>query len=322
MPFMIVNNLWKTPSVWIVVVLVLAAELTVRFSLPAGKVPKGAYHSSEFRQQVEHYRKAIPIDMLIIGSSVAAANYPPVPLDERLRELGLKNFTSYNAGIRGCNYSCIAKGVRRHYWSEYQPAWVLVTISTADLNIDNAGVVARSDRFAADMERSVIGRAGRQMLSGFSHLYGFKEEVREWLTSGEWIFDPAVLGERGYVDLGSKELRRIGLVPQITVDSDLSRSLITLVDELANSGAQVILLPVDGGSLARSLFSTDARAQLRVLMDTMTSHPNVNELVVDTTQIPDTDYIDTVHLKSAAAIENAQRLAESLIELLLTVDQR
>ena len=83
--------------------------------MPADQVPKGAYHSSEFRLQVERYASALPIDMLIIGSSVASVNYPPVPLDDRLHELGYAEFTSYNAGIRGCNYECITIGIRRHY---------------------------------------------------------------------------------------------------------------------------------------------------------------------------------------------------------------
>ena len=169
----------------------------MRQSLPAGKIPRGAYHSGEFRQQVEQYPQALPVDMIIIGSSVAAVNYPPVALDNRLAELGLNKFTTYNAGIRGCNYSCIATGIRKHYLPDFKPPLVLAVISPADLNIDNTGVVDRSNRFASDMERSVVGRFARQGLSYISYLYGFKEEARDWLTLGGWTFDPAVFGERG-----------------------------------------------------------------------------------------------------------------------------
>lgn len=294
--------------------LVLAAELTVRLALPAGKVPRGAYHSSEFRQQVEQYREAIPVDMLITGSSVAAVNYPPVPLDERLHELGKTGFTTYNAGIRGCNYECIAVGVRRHYLPEFQPPIVLLVLSPADLNIDNDGVVARSRRFVSDMERGPITRAGRQMLAGVSYLYGFKEEIRDWLTSGKWTFDPAVLGERGYIDMGSEERGRNKAVPHITEDSELTLALISLVEQLSSMGTKVILLPVEGDSIARSLFNEDARLALRKLMNSLTKHANVHELTIDTSDIPDGDYIDTSHLSSGKAVLNAQRLAEHLFE--------
>ena len=307
-------KLLKTRSLWIVVALVLVAELVVRCSLPEGKVPRGAYHSSEFRQQVEHYPDALPVDMLIVGSSIAAVNYPPVPLDERLRELGYTDFTTYNGGIRGCNYECIAIGTRRHYLSEFQPSVVLVVVSPADLNIDNEGVVARSKQFVADMQRNVVSRKARQLLSTLSYVYGFKEEVRPWLLSGEWEFDPAVLGERGYVDMGSIERGRGTAVPRLAQDSELSLGLVSLVTELSTSGTQVILVPAVGDSLARLLFTDQARVEFRKLLDSLLALDNVYELTLDTTHIPDSDYIDTGHFDSETAIVIARTLADSLHE--------
>ena len=308
-----IRDFFKTRSLWVVLVLVLVAEITIRLLLPSGKIPKGAYHSSEFRQQVAQYQAALPVDMLIIGSSVAAVNYPPVPLDDQLQASGKSGFSTFNAGIRGCNYACIATGVRTHYLEDYQPPVVLAVLSPADLNIDNTGVVARSSDFSADMQRGIISRTGRNVLSGISYLYGFKEEIRGWLTSGRWDFDPAIQGQRGYIDMGSEQRNRSTEVPRITADSDLTQALRGLVDELAQAGTTVILMPVEGHSLSRLLFTDEARGQLRELVDSMSEHPNVHELVVDTTVIPDENYIDTLHLDTDSAAANAQRLALSLL---------
>lgn len=314
MPATLLLPLLKTRSLWLALVLVLIAEFTVRIVMPTGKIPKGAYHSSEFRQQVELYRDTVPVDMLIIGSSVAAVNYPPVPLDDQLHALGIQDFTTYNAGIRGCNYSCIATGIRRHYTTVFQPEYILAVVGPADLNIDNAGVVDRSNRFAADMQRNNLVRSARQILSSLSALYGFKEEVRQWLTSGEWDFDPALFGERGYIDMGSIERKRNKAVPRITQDSELTLSLISLLQELADSGSQVILLPVEGDSLARSLYNDNARAQMRLVLDQLTQHPDIHELTVDVSHFEDSNYIDTSHLATQVAIASSQLLAKHLVE--------
>ena len=307
-------QLLKTRSLWIVIVLVLVAELIVRSSLPAGKVPRGAYHSSEFRHQVESYPDALPVDMLIIGSSVAAVNYPPAPLDEQLRHLGQTGFTTYNAGIRGCNYDCITTGIRRHYMDIFQPPIALVVIDPADLDIDNKGVMARSRQFVDDMQRNVVSRTARQLLSAISRVYGFKEEVRSWLVSGKWEFDPSTPGERGYIDMGSTDKGRDVTVARITQDSELSRDLISLVSQLSETGTQVILLPVVGDSLANLLFTDQARDELRQLLDSMLALDNVHELTMDMSYIPDSNYIDTLHLDSQTAIANSRAVADSLVQ--------
>ena len=307
-------QLLKTRSFWIVFVLVLVSEIFVRIALPVGKVPRGAYHSSEFRQQVEQYPDALPVDMLIVGSSVASVNYPPAPLDEQLRALGQTGFTTYNGGIRGCNYYCIAIGIQRLYIPVFQPAIVLVVLGPADLNIDNEVVVARSKQFAADMERNLVSRTARQLLSTISYLYGFKEEVRAWLLSGNWEFDPAVLGKRGYVDMGSTVRGRNTAVPRITQDSELSMGLVSLVKQLSTTGTQVIILPVIGDSLARLLYTDQAQNEYIRLVNSLLTLDNVHELRVDTTHIPDSEYIDTSHLNSRTAIVNSRALADSLVQ--------
>jgi len=289
-------------------------EVAFRFLLPDGKLAKGAYHSGEFRFQVEQYQQSIPVNMMIIGSSVAAANVPPEHLDARLHELGMEDFTSYNAGIRGCNFDCIATGIRRHYWAEYQPPFVLAVISPIDLDIDNTGVIARSKRFAADMERSFIARGARQLLANASVLYGFKEEIRQWLTSGKWEFDEAIPRTRGYIDMGSTILPSAPAAPVIVPDSEIVRDLVSLIEEIAASGSHVILLPVEGNSLARLVIPDDARGQYWSLMKELTLLPNVNMLEADSQPIDDDAYFDTVHLKTQAAAENASRLAERLVE--------
>ena len=114
--------------------------------------------------------------------------------------------------------------------------------------------------------------------------------------------------------MGSKERRRNKAVPRITQDSVLSVALRNLVAELAESGTTVILLPVEGDSLARSLFNDEARFQLRQLLDAMIAHPNVHELIIDTSHISDSDYIDTSHLNSTTSQTNASELAEFLAD--------
>jgi len=297
-----------------VLIVLVIIELAVRWMIPAERIPKGAYHSSEFRQQVEQYTDAVPVDMLIVGSSVAAVNYPPSTLDARLQESGYSGFTSYNAGIRGCNYECIAKGVRRFFLQQFQPPTVLLVVNAIDINDDSEFVVERSRRYAADMERGSISRAGRNMLSGISYIYGFKEELRDWLTSGQLTFDPAVLKERGHVDMGSVERGRFEEVPHIESQSSSSQSLQALVNELAEDEITVIILPVDGDSMARAAFNEVNRMQFRQLLDQMTDHQNVHELVIDLEHFSDSDYIDTMHLNSQSAQSNGELLAERLVQ--------
>lgn len=305
-------RIFKSPALLLMLALLLAAELVVRVSLPEGKQPKGVYHSMEFRQQVEQYQQSVPVDMIIIGSSVAAANYPPVALDARLQELGLDGFTSFDSGIRGCNYYCIAEGVARYYLPVYQPARALLVVSPDDLHANNRGVIQRSERFVEAMRKDGISRWAVEKLSSLSYLYGFQAEVKDWLTSGEWLFDSAKLGQRGYVDMGSIPGDRYLGAPDIRVDSVLSQSLSTLVAQLVEGGTQVLLLPVEGDSQARSLLSDESRQAMDTLLSTLALQEGVRLMNNDGATFSDDAYIDTIHLNSLSARENARRVAEQL----------
>ena len=83
---------------------------------------------------------------------------------------------------------------------------------------------------------------------------------------------------------------------------------------LANSNTKVIILPVEGDSLSRSVFDDEARDQFRLLVDSMIEHPNVHELKIELSHIQDDEYIDTMHLNSASADANARLLADRLVE--------
>ncbi len=305
-------RLFNSPAVWVVFALVLTAESIVRLSLPAGVQVKGAYHSIEFRQQVEQYPASVPVDMLVIGSSVAAGNYPPVALDGRLREWGLQDFTTFNTGIRGCNYTCIAAGVERFYLPVFVPENVLVIISPEDLNHNNLSVMTRSERFLATMQKDGISRWVEQKLSAVSYLYGFQAEVKDWLTSGVWSFDTSRLRERGYIDMGSVPGQRYEVNPGIDAESSLSQALTELVTRLAAQGSRVILLPVEGDSQARLLFGAEARQQQITLLDNLVRIPGVKLLDIDPAVLSDDAYIDTIHLSRESARTNAQTVADRL----------
>jgi len=100
--------------------------------------------------------------------------------------------------------------------------------------------------------------------------------------------------------------------PDIRVDSVLSQSLSTLVAQLVEGGTQVLLLPVEGDSQARSLLSDESRQAMDTLLSTLALQEGVRLMNNDGATFSDDAYIDTIHLNSLSARENARRVAEQL----------
>ncbi|MFK7893238.1 MAG: hypothetical protein AB8B63_20655 [Granulosicoccus sp.] len=306
--------LLKSPAFLLVAGAVFALDLAARVALPDDRIARGAYHSAELREQVQQYQQIPAPDLLIIGSSIAAVNFPPETLDATLRENGYVNFTSFNAGIRGCNYICIKRGIHKHYLSHSLPKNALLVVGPQDISSNNAFVVSRSRDFVASFDLPATQRWFRNTLSHLSSLYGFDEHIREFLTGGDWNFDTARVAERGHVNMGNDERPRYPEYPQFTDSGEPVESLESLIQSLKDKGVHVIILPILGDSQAIAKLKGSAKQDFFTLARRIATTHDVSLLEALEGHLPDEAYIDDIHLNYPGAREHGKLVAMRLLQ--------
>lgn len=307
-----------SPSAIVCLTILLCIECAVRITLPDGKLPKGGYPNAEVRQQHHQYKNEKNIDMLVVGSSVAAVNFPPVAIDDEFRKLGQKDFVTFNAGIRGCNFACISRGVEYFYLNEKLPKNILLVISPEDLDSDNSTVINRSNIFVNTLNRPAAKKWITTKMSDICKIFGFQEHIQSLLTTGSWDFDSATVSLRGHIDMGSLPRRRFDRSPAISRSSDLSIDAIRFTKKVASMGIHIIVLPALGDSNARAQIADSSQNQFKLLLQDLSSIDNVTLIDISSeftaNLIPDdTAYIDNLHLNSAASLSNGTQIARELI---------
>lgn len=313
-----------SPSVLICLALLLGCEFLVRSYMPASKLPKGGFPNAEVRQQVDQYQREDKVDMLIVGSSVAAVNFPPQAIDKEVNK-NYPSFVTFNGGIRGCNIVCIKQGTLQLYLSSRTPRYILYTISPEDLDTSNKTVIKRSQKFVTQLNRSYLSLSVHTLAADRSHLFGFQEHIRAYISSGKWEFDLAKVLVRGHVDMGSNDRVHFANSPLVKVDSELTGLLREFITIVTSMGVRVILLPVGGDSEARRQFTQSSRDAFALILSQLSENSNVT--LVDTSYQPvsplhqqDSAFIDNLHLNSKYSQTQGRATGKLLIDLRVLED--
>lgn len=305
-------KLLKSRSLWVCAGILLLVETTVRLIMPDGSVPAGGYHNAEIRQQIEHFRNTDDVNLLLVGSSITAVNFPALVLEEQLQDKGLSHITVFNAGIRGCNYGCIKTGIETFYTNNHQPQTLVLIVNPVDVNEGNPTVVGRSIKFKDSFAVPEFKRKLLTLISDTSHAVGFSSEIKQFIRKRKWPGNPSTIDERGYVDMGSKVIRRYDDPITISLDGPLSQALIALATNATANGSRVIVVPTYGDSIAREKFSEKSRKDFAALLETLDAIDKVELVELKPDYIPDSNYIDNIHLNTAGAVNSATALSEAL----------
>lgn len=306
-------TLFLRPSVVLVVLLLFLVETSVRFAIPENRIPKGSYFNAELRQKAIQLDELDAVNLMFSGSSIAAVNYSPQSFDEQLNSSGVNSFVSFNAGIRGCDYTGIALGLEKLFLSKKTPDYLVLIISPVDLDENGMGI-GRSKQVIRSLNKNRYKAMMQHLLSNVSWLYGFNVEIRALLRKGSWQFDPARLGQRGYVDMGSSQRKRRVRDYELDSEGPISRALYNLVRDAVRKGISVVLVPVTGSSGAAKTLDADDRKEFGEIIDNLLTSDSVRMVHIERGLIEDERYIDNIHLSTEAATENSRRLSKRFVE--------
>jgi hypothetical protein len=293
--------------------LLLAAEVGLRLMVPENHHPTGSWYNEELRDQVQQLEELDKVDIMILGSSVAAVNFPPLVMDLEFERNG-HDWTSFNAGVRGCRYNCIELAFRKIFWSRKQPRTVLLVVAPIDVNEANESGLARSERF---IESFRIGSLQAFASDLFRHVWvvGWKSEVFQFLKRGRWLHEPSLVEVRGHVNMPDKpDYKARKRIFHIDPDrGELSRSLTDLVEFLVVNGVKVGLVKGIMTSDAYADLGEAQEAEFDRLLTQLSLQPEVE--LIDATSLapPNAHFLDQLHLKYPHAKTYGRDIARALL---------
>ncbi|HUP50856.1 MAG TPA: hypothetical protein VM198_00165 [Longimicrobiales bacterium] len=298
--------------------LLLLLEVGLRVLVPNGHVPTGAWYNAELRDQAGQLEALGGVDVMITGSSVSTVNVPPLGFDEELVRRGV-NLTSFNAGVRGCDYSGIYPVFRTVFWSRRQAPVVILVVAPVDLDENNAFVKQRSARFRESLQ---IGRLVGFSRDLFRHLwlFGFRNEIRHYSRSGEWLYEPSRVTQRGHTDLGSEQLGRGEYAFRFQQSGEIATTLFNMVDWLTRQGVRVLVVPGLMDSATWAMVAPEEMARFEAILAELDAREGVQYVEARDLTRPDSEFIDELHLTTGAAWAYAQSLAQRLAPYLGNVE--
>ncbi|MEM7207693.1 MAG: hypothetical protein AAF434_07725 [Pseudomonadota bacterium] len=296
---------------FLVCLLLLAiAEVGMRAVLPESHKPRGSWHNLELRDQAEQLREMKDVDVMFAGSSIAAVNIPPVAFDSAASELGYE-LDSFNAGIRGCNYSCIAAGFKHMFLPLQEPKKVILIVAPVDLNEANESVIRRSEDFIRTFNNESYVAA---LIDVFRHLYvfGFRAEIKDFIVSQKWNFEPSLIGEKGHIDMGYEPRNRYQYKFRFEEKGRIVKDLSRMIDDLQSRGIKVAILPglVDGS--IREMMSKEETDEFAIILSKLAKKHEIELYRADDLVPDDEKFIDQFHLNTGAAHKYAASLAEKI----------
>ena len=291
-------------------VCIVGAELALRVMVPADVRPHGSWHNSELRDQARQLEGMDKVDLMFVGSSITAVNVPPVAFDKRMADLGVR-FRSFNAGIRGCNYSCIVPGFKRMFWSPEQSASVAIIIAPDDLNEANSFVKGRSQDFIDTFDMPAL-RAWSLDAFGKMYLLGSRAEIKAFARDGEWWKANAWVTEQGHVDMGDEGRRHGTSTYGFDADGPIVRVLSGFIEELVSDGTRVLLIEGPSDSGTWGLVSSEEKDEFYAIVNELATMGNTVFVPIDPIRPGDEKFIDGLHLNTEAAADFAASLAELL----------
>jgi len=299
----------------VAILLLIAAEIAVRFWIPAGARPAGSYYNEELRDQVAQLEKTSRIDLYFVGSSVAAVNLVPVAFDDELRKRGIE-FNSFNAGIRGSDLEGAAEGFFTLFWRQRRAANVAVIVSPVDLNEAESFVRDRTQAMIRSFRKPKLVAKMEEWLS-VSWLFGFRSELREFARKGKWTHTPSMVSTRGHVDMGEAPHRRYNFIFRFDPDGPTARALRALVARLTRRGVRVLVVEglLDSGTW--KTIDPESRETFWRILEAAAAPENARFVRLRASARPrDDEFIDQLHLGTESARRFSRAMARELASYL------
>ncbi len=302
------------PGALLALAALLALEIAVRVLVPAGHVPSGAWHNVELRDQEQQLAEMGSVDLIFTGSSAAAVNFPPAAFDDELAQQGLR-VTSFNGGIRGCNYSCIPAGLERMFLPHATPSVVAMVVVPSDMDDANGFVMNRSADFLDSFAVRPHEAAWVNALSRISWLYGFRAEIKEWLTTREWVYERSLIARQGHIDMGDEPRKRYEWDMRMDRNGPLARELTSAAQALVNKGIQVLILPAASESSIADMLEPADKAELAAVFEALDAMEGIQVVPLADLRPVDEHFIDLLHLNTQGAQNYVRAVARRLVEV-------
>src|SRR3989339_1167419 len=310
-----------SPTIIILMICFLIIELGLRFLMYEGQYPNGSWRNNELRNQAAQLDELKKVDVMFTGSSLASVNISPQAFDSILRDSAF-TFTSFNAGIRGCDYDGINVVFDEIFWKRKKAKYIVLVISPWDLDEANDGVRARSATFINSVKRSKYEKLILDILSK-SWLFGFRNEIRDFIRTGDWKYQPPLIGIRGQTPFGkTKNPVAASIVLNkfevfISRNGETTKALFDLVERLIKHKKKIIIIEALERSDSKKnweLTKTELKKFYKIIKE-LDSIDTVEYVSTEDIIPEDKFFIDTGHISTSASVEYSQRLAKRFIEL-------
>lgn len=301
------------PAAVLTLALLVGIEQGLRLLVPPGHIPTGSWHNAELRDQARQLEAMSEVDLMITGSSVAAVNLRPTVMDAALEKHGLR-INSFNAGIRGCDYSCIGPLFQQLFVSRNKPDYAMLVVAPRDLNEANAFAMERSQGF---LKTFGMKEYAANLVDVFSYawIFGFRKEIRQYISTREWLYDKSKIPEQGHVQLGDKKLRRHNFQLKVDAHGRMASALYALTDSLLAQDIDVVVLPGLFDSETRLRIDTESWRNYSEVLSRLAGNDHVTLLDANHLIPADDQFIDRDHLSNTASAAYSEVIARYLYEL-------
>lgn len=310
-----------SPTLIILIIGLIIIEMGLRFLINDEQYPSGSWRNNELRNQAAQLEELKRVDIMFTGSSLASVNISPAAFDSVLHDNGV-SFTSFNAGIRGCDYGGVNVVFDEVFWKRKKSKYVVLVISPFDLNEANLDVRARSATFINSVKRSKHEKLFLEVFSK-SWLFGFRNEIRDFIESGNWKYEPTLIGIRGQTPIGEvknpKEAGRVSDEFKVSIsrNGETTKALFRLTKRLIEQGKKIIIIDALERSDSKKNWNQTKRElnNFYEIIKELASSENVTYVHTKDLIPSDEFFIDTGHISTFASIGYSKELARRFIEL-------
>jgi len=308
-----VSKLFSLNIIYVIVGFLLI-EVFIRYIIPDGQYPTGHWRNNELRIQTSQLEELGDVDIMFTGSSLCASNIPPDEFDNEMKKNGI-DIISFNTGVRGCDYEGIAEGFKKLFWERKRSKYVVLVISPVDLNDANLGVRNRTSSFIKTFQTPFYKAIMVDFFSQISWVFGFRNEIKEYIKTRKWIYEEPIVGIRGYVPMDLKpNIKVTDLNLKIDKDAVTSQSLFNFVTWLVNQDVKVIIIEALMFSLERERLDPHELKKFYEILEELDKIESINYLNTNDI-IPDDKYfIDSGHLSLEGGEVYAKNLANKFLE--------
>ncbi|MEZ5227699.1 MAG: hypothetical protein R2710_13805 [Acidimicrobiales bacterium] len=317
---------WRGRFLLAFVVVVLAAELAARATIAATDAPVLRWHDDATQLKVAQMDERGPVDMVIVGTSMAQQDIVPSVLAAALSddtETHSRSTTALNGGVPVVMEPWLLDQVV----DRLQPDTVVWGLSALDLSLEygdatldayeqaletKSGVYATADRWAS---RLSVLMADRRVLRDPDQLVGDgADRNRRRLADARAEVGPDGERQNFTVDTGIRQSQEIARrITPFQLDRDDLAAIVRTVDALRERGIEVVFVELPVPNRFRQLYpgGPDQHDLVNATLTELARELDV-EFITPEVTFTDPSFVDFTHLNAESAKSFTESLATSL----------